>query len=275
MTADDWYDDAPKRRKAAPERYIYPGLPSTVLELRDVLIQHEATRPRTTQVALGPSELGTPCDQQIARKLVAAGQVPIAHEPAWAPFQGTAVHNSMDDVIDFWNAQLGRERWWKGKGTRLDIGPGVTGELDAYDRDYAMVVDWKHVGITALKELRDARAKELPLPAHVSQEYRVQAHLYGLGMRNRGWRVDFVRLVLLARSWKYDDSEEWTEPFNESLARAALRRYERVRLAVEGYDLANHPERITQIAPTYTSKCWWCPFRAYGAPASAASCPGK
>lgn len=275
MTADDFYDDAPKRRKAAPERYIYPGLPSTVLELRDVLIQHEATRPRTTQVALGPSELGTPCDQQIARKLVAAGQVQAAHEPAWAPFQGTAVHNSMDDVIDFWNAQLGRERWWKGKGTRLDIGPGVTGELDAYDRDHAMIVDWKHVGVTALKELREARAKDLPLPAHVSQEYRVQGHLYGLGMLNRGESVKYVRLVLLARSWKYDDSEEWTEPFNEGLARAALRRYERVRGQVASLDLANHPERITEITPTYTGKCFWCPFRAYGAPAGAESCPGK
>lgn len=275
MTDDDDFFDSAPAGKLAPERYVYPGLPSTVLELREQLIEYETKRPRTMQVALGPSELGTPCDQQIARKLVAAGVVPVAHEPAWAPFQGTAVHNSMDEVVDFWNASLGRERILKGRGERLDIAPGVTGEGDAYDVDHAMVIDWKHVGITALKELRDARKKDLPLPQQVSQEYRVQAHLYGLGHRRAGRRVDFVRLVLLARSWKFDDSEEWTEPYNEALALAAIRRYERVKLAVDRLDLAEHPERIVEIAATPSSKCWWCPFRAYGRPADEFGCPGK
>jgi hypothetical protein len=273
---DDWYDDAPKQKPPAPERYIYPGLPSTVLELRDVLIAQEAERPRTVQVALGPSELGTPCDQQVARKLVAAGYVPAAQEPAWAPYQGSAVHVAMDDTVAFWNASLGRQRFLGVKELgRLHIGPGVTGELDAYDTDHDMVIDWKHVGDTALKELRAARKKGLPIPEHVKQEYRVQAHLYGLGMRLRGYQVKYVRLVLLARSWKFDDSEEWTEPYNEGLALAALARYDRVKAQVEGLDIGRHPERIVQVTATPTSLCWWCPFRAYGRPADAKGCPGK
>ena len=44
--------------------------PSTITELRQVLMDFEASRPRTMQRNLGPSELGTPCQQQIARKLV-------------------------------------------------------------------------------------------------------------------------------------------------------------------------------------------------------------
>jgi hypothetical protein len=39
---------------------------STVAELRQVLIDYEAQRPRSMQKELGPSELGTPCQQQIA-----------------------------------------------------------------------------------------------------------------------------------------------------------------------------------------------------------------
>ncbi|MET0417853.1 MAG: hypothetical protein ABW022_17735 [Actinoplanes sp.] len=274
--SDDWYDDAPKAKPLKPPRYIYPGVPSTVEELADVLIAQEAQRPRTTQVALGPSELGTPCDQQIARKLVAGGVVPAAHEPAWAPFQGSAVHVAMDDVVDFWNVQLGRKRFLTVKDLgRLDIGPGVTGELDVYDVDNAMIIDWKHVGESALKELRAARKKDLPLPLHVSQEYRVQAHLYGLGMRRRGYEVKRVRLVLLARSWKYEDSEEWTEPYNEALALAALARYDRVKAQVDSLDIVAHPERIVQVKATVSGKCFWCPFRRYGKPASAAGCPGK
>ena len=276
MSDDDWYDDAPKAKALKPPRYAYPGVPSTVEALAEILIKQEAVRPRTVQVALGPSELGTPCDQQVARKLVAGEYVPAAQEPAWAPFQGTAVHVAMDDVVDFWNADLGRKRFLKSSDLgRLDIGPGVSGELDAYDTDYAMIIDWKHVGESALKELRAARKKDLPLPEHVSQEYRVQAHLYGLGMRRKGYPVAHVRLVLLARSWKFDDSEEWTEPYNESLALAALARYDRVKQAVAGLDIAAHPERIVQVRATPSSKCWWCPFRQYGKPASAAGCPGK
>jgi len=81
--------------------------------------------------------------------------------------------------------------------------------------------------------------------------------------------------VLLARSWKFDDSEEWTEPYNEVLALAALARYDRVKAQVEGLDIISHPERIVQVTATPTNLCWWCPFRAYGRPADAKGCPGK
>jgi hypothetical protein len=128
--------------------------PSTVAELRDVLIDYEAARPRSMQKELGPSELGTPCRQQIARKLAGAPRRPVT-EPTWAPFQGTAVHASMEQVVAFWNAQLGRERWLAEDRLVVDPGPGhyppVEGNGDAFDTDHAMVVDWKHVGTTALK----------------------------------------------------------------------------------------------------------------------------
>ena len=271
---DDFYDSA----EPAHGKYVYPGLPSTLVELRDVLMQYDAHRPRSLQRELGPSELGTPCDQQIARKLV-GGVQSYVHEPAWAPFQGTAVHNSMRDVITFWNGQLGRERWLA--DSRVMVAPAsngmpaVEGESDAYDKDSNAVVDWKHVGITALEKLRKAREKGLPTWEQVSPEYRTQTQLYGLGHARLGRPVKFVRLVMLARSWKFDDSEEWTEPYDEALALAALDRYYDVVRQVRELDLDNHPDQIALVPATPTSMCWWCPFRRYGRPADRDGCPGK
>jgi hypothetical protein len=245
--------------------------PSTITELRQVLIDFEAARPRSMQTALGPSELGTPCQQQIARKLARAPRRPIT-EPTWAPFQGTAVHASMEDVVAFWNAQLGRERWLAEDRLVVDPGPGhypeIAGHGDAFDLDHGMVVDWKHVGTTALKKLRTAKRMGKPPRDQVSQEYRLQAHLYGLGHENKGRDVRAVRLVLLARSWQYDDSDEWTEPYNPELARWAIERYWKVvdRLADGGLEAV--PSSPSNDA------CHWCPFKRGGQPTDWHGCAG-
>jgi hypothetical protein len=256
---------------------------STIAELRDVLINFEAARPRSMQKELGPSELGTSCQQQIARKLTGAPRVPIT-EPTWAPFQGTAVHASMEDVLAFWNAQLGRQRWLtEDRVTAADARtaeggydyPAIAGSGDAFDLDTGTVVDWKYVGVTALKKLRSARYAGLPSRDQVSQEYRVQAHLYGLGHAAKGRDVQHVRLVLLARSWKYDDSDEWTEPYDERIARWAIDRYYRVVDQVHELDIANEPEQIVHVKATPSSDaCKFCPFMRPGQPSSWDGCAG-
>lgn len=249
-------------------RYIYPGVPSTVLEVRQALIDWEHSRPRSTQVALGPSEIGTPCAQQIGRKLAARARPDAPHEPAWAPFQGTAVHVAMAEVVQFWNAQLGRDRWLT--DTRVLVSPEMqlSGESDAFDLDNHMVVDWKHVGVTALKDLAAARAKGKSPAEQISQEYRVQTHLYALGHVLAGRRVDFVRVVFLPRAWKYDDAQEWTEPFDRRLAEDALRRYDQIskHIAAGG--------KVMDLRISPSSKCWWCPFRT-GQTSDEDGCIGK
>jgi hypothetical protein len=252
--------------------------PSTVAELRGVLIDFEAARPRSMQKELGPSELGTPCRQQIARKLAGAPRRPIT-EPTWAPFQGTAVHASMEDVVAFWNAQLGRKRWLAEDRLIVDPGPGhypaIEGNGDAFDTDHDTVVDWKHVGTTALKKLLTAQRMGKPPRDQVSQEYRIQGHLYGLGHEAKGRPVRFVRLVMLARSWQYDDSAEWTEAYNPDLARWAIERYWDVVDQVAELDLANHPEQITAVKASPSSDaCKFCPFRRAGRPSDWDGCAG-
>jgi hypothetical protein len=249
---------------------------STIGELRQVLMDFEANRPRSMQKELGPSELGTPCQQQIARKLAGAPRRPIT-EPTWAPFQGTAVHASMEEVVAFWNRQLGRDRWLAEDRLVVDPGPGhypsIEGNGDAFDLDHAMVVDWKHVGTTALKKLRTAKRMGKPPRDQVSQDYRIQAHLYGLGHANKGREVRHVRLVMLARSWQYDDSDEWTEAYNPALAEWAIERYWKVVDLVSDLDIASQRDNVA-LVPASPGHCGFCPYKRGGQPSDWHGCAG-
>lgn len=276
-------DLAPEPPPPAPGPVGPP--PSTVAELRQVLVDFETNRPRSRQVALGPSELGTPCQQQIARKLAGAPRKPIV-DPTWAPFQGTAVHASMEEVVAWWNTQLGRERWLA--EDRLDIDPGlpdaqpgsafgqpIAGNGDAFDQDYAMVVDWKHVGKTALEKLKRGLRMGKPADQQVSPDYRTQAHLYGYGHAKKGRAVGYVRLVLLARSHDYDESGEWTEAYQPEIAVAAIDRYWATHDLLTALDVTTTPDMVAAVpAAPHRDTCKWCPFLRPGQPTDWTGCAG-
>jgi hypothetical protein len=250
-----------------------PLPPSTLAEMRHALNRFEASRPRTVQTTLGPSELGTPCDRQIALKL--AGVQRHERDLPWAPMCGTAVHGLMEEVLRAENERLGRERWIIEQKVMLD--DELSGHGDAFDTDWGMVVDWKYTGTTAR---RKASRRNVPNDQLVSAEYRTQAHLYGLGHRNAGRPVRFVRLVLLARSHDYAESVEWTEEYREDIAVNAMTRFYNIRDRVtelHGWAAA-FPERLADIPATPGEACKWCPFRRHtppgGAPVDKTGCEG-
>lgn len=214
----------------------------------------------------------------MARKLAGAPRRPIT-APTWAPFQGTAVHAEMEQVVNFWNQQLGWERWLAEDDLEVDPGlpgiDGIRGHGDAFDLDHGMVVDWKHVGTTALNKLRTAKRLGKHPAQQVSPEYRVQAHLYGLGHQRKGRDVRYVRLVLLARSWQYDDSDEWTEEFNPDIAYIAIMRYYETLDILAALDVANQPDMLAAVpAAPSSDSCKWCPFHRPGQPSGWAGCAG-
>lgn len=246
--------------------------PSTLAEMRDALTRFENSRPRSTQTTLGPSELGTPCDRQIALKL--AGVKRHDRGLPWAPMCGTAVHGLMEEVLRAENERLGRERWIIEQKVMLD--DELSGHGDAFDTDWGMVVDWKYTGTTAR---RKAARRSVPNHELVSAEYRVQAHLYGLGHRNAGRDVRYVRLVLLARSHDYSESVEWTEPYDESIAVNAMTRFYAIRDRVVNEGIAARPALAVNILGAPGEACKWCPFQRPtppgGEPVDATGCVGN
>ncbi|MFI6228908.1 hypothetical protein ACIBCR_16515 [Micromonospora echinospora] len=276
--ADDPYtagDDVDTAKGALAAALPAGPPPSTVAEMRDVLGDLDGSRPRSRQTRLGPSELGTPCQRQIAMKLAGIVRQPEDKRPPWAPMQGTAMHGLMEEALRFHNAQLGRERWLIEEALTIHPGnPGVepiTGHGDAYDQDHGMVVDWKYVGVTALREVK---RKTVPNHELVKPDYRVQAHLYGLGHERAGRDVRYVRLVFLARSHDYADSAEWTEPYNPDIAYQAISRYYGTYDLLTALDVASNPTNWEFVPAAPGKACSWCPFRRVGGPADATGCPG-
>jgi len=242
--------------------------PSTVAELRDVLISYDASRDRSQQTALGPSELGTPCQRQIAMKLAGVPEQP-EHRVPWAPMQGTAIHTLMEDVLHFHNGQINRARWLPEQKLRLDDELG--GHGDAYDNDWDMVIDWKYVGSTALKKVK---RKTVPVESLVAPDYRVQAHLYGYGHALAGRPVKWVRIVFLARSHDYDESAEWTETYQPDVAFDAIVRYYATKDLITALPLTANPTLWGAVPAAPGDACTWCPFKRAG-PADATGCPGN
>lgn len=242
--------------------------PSTVDLMRDVLRDLDASRPRSQQKRIGPSELGTPCQRQLAMKLADVPRQPQPGVP-WAPMQGTAVHGLMEEALRLHNQQLGRDRWVIEE--RLHMDDEISGSGDAFDVDTGTVVDWKFVGTTAL---RDVKRKTIPNDQLVKPEYRVQAHLYGLGHERAGRAVRWVRLVFLARSHDYGDSAEWTEPYDPDIAIRALIRYHATKDILAALNVAANPDKWPLVAAAPGKACAWCPFRRVGGPADSTGCPG-
>jgi hypothetical protein len=249
-----------------------PPPPSTVEEMRGALTSLDAERPRSRQTALGPSELGTPCQRQLGMKLAGLPRQLPDQRPPWAPMQGTAIHVLMEQALRHHNAQMGRERWLIEQ--RVQVDAEIAGAGDAYDLDHQMVVDWKYVGITALR-----KAKRSTVPNHelVRPDYRAQAHLYGYGHQRAGRDVAWVRLVLLARSHDYDQSVEWTEAYQPAIAITALDRYYATQdlIGPGGLNLAANPVLWAAVPAAPGDSCDWCPFRRPGGPADGSGCPGN
>jgi hypothetical protein len=242
--------------------------PSTVDLMRGVLADLDASRPRSQQKRIGPSELGTPCQRQLAMKLADVPRQPQPGVP-WAPMQGTAVHGLMEEALRLHNTQLGRPRWVIEE--RLHMDDEISGSGDAFDTDTDTVVDWKFVGTTALREVR---RKTIANHLLVKPDYRIQAHLYGLGHERAGRTVRWVRLVFLARSHDYSESAEWTEAYDPDIAIKALARYYGTQDLIAALNLTANPD-MWELVPAEPGKaCAWCPFRRVGGPADDTGCPG-
>jgi hypothetical protein len=245
-----------------PEPVAAEPPPSTVAELRGILVDYEAGSDRSRQTTIGPSEIGVPCDRRLAYR--ARGIV--GHHDGrvkWAPLQGTAMHVTIAAALTADNARLGRERWLVEQRVWPDA--IIRGSCDAYDTDTGMVIDWKLVGTSSLTKYR----RHGP-----GQQYETQAHMYGLGWQRAGRTPRWVRVVFLPRTHDYEAAYEWTAPYSRRTAEAALDRL--YRLIQLGHDIGvdTDPAQWAAIPATPGDACRYCPYLRRGGPADDTGCPG-
>ncbi|MDY4677605.1 MAG: hypothetical protein SO360_01895 [Bifidobacterium tsurumiense] len=191
-------------------------------EIRSHIEATISSNPRGKQVEIGPSELGTDCLHCLAAKL---GGWPQSKAPAWLPFIGTSVHAQFEQAF----RQIGTEETddgWPRFETekRVEISQingifgslPVHGSIDLYDRKTGSTVDWKIVGNTTLKTVKAAGP---------SQQYRVQASLYGLGVENAGLPMERCCIYFLPRtSVSLDDAFTWESEWDPQIGKWALAR---------------------------------------------------
>ena len=226
--------------------------------------------PRSLQVEIGPSELGTPCTRKLGHKL--ARTPPARARPAaWRPTVGTAVHTWLASVFEAENESLGWERWLVETRVRVGMVDGVevTGSADLYDLLTNTVIDWKIVGPGSLKKYRAAvNAGKCPDPG-----YRSQVALYGRGFNrlcDTGLPVAQVMIVFLPSAGELSDAVVWTEPYDEQVALDTLTRADGVAAALRLLS----PDVVIPQLGTAEDHCGHCPFNLPGATDLAKACPG-
>lgn len=235
---------------------------STIAELRSILIDYEAASPRSTQDAIGPSEIAVPCDRRLAYR-IRSTPLRLDGRVKWAPLVGTAVHTLLAAALEADNARSNSPRWLVEHRVHPD--PAISGSCDAYDTVDDIVVDWKVVGPTRLEGYR----RKGPGP-----QYEGQIQLYGRGWQRAGRNPKWVRIVFLPRSTEFDDAYEWTAPYSRPAAEVALERlYSVIRLLTDlGVD--ETPALWGAIPATPGPDCRFCPYYRRGGPPDNLGCPG-
>lgn len=192
---------------------------------------------RSYQTIIGISEVGSDCRKCVARKLAGKPKKP---DGSWYPFIGTAVHQALEDGFERWDDYKLEGRIEVHEYKSLKLG----GSCDMFAYKAGVVNDWKVVGERALKEAASGKIKD---------QYRIQAMLYGLGWKKKGFDVTHVALTFLPRDTDLSNAQVVMLRFDEQMALNALAELEIMIDAAEiiGWDA------VIDKQPK-ASFCWDC-----------------
>lgn len=235
-------------------------------EIRMMIETGIRDQPRERQAEIGPSELGTDCLHCLAAKL--AGW-PQTRQISWLPFIGTCVHEHFErefrDIDQTVNAPDGTdsstdlprfETEMKVNVGKLHGIYGSTplhGSIDLYDRYTCSTVDWKITGDTTMK---NAKANG------PSQQYRVQASLYGIGLENAGETCRRNCIYMLPRNrTTLNDAYAWETPFDPKPGRWAMGRAQLLINLMDSIELEAGPDvrdAWIHTLPKSPTHCFQC-----------------
>lgn len=197
---------------------------------------------RSFQTQIGISEVGSDCRKCVARKLAKRKKKP---EGSWFPFIGTAVHASLEEGFARWEMDYmleNRLQVWEYKD--LSLGGSCDMAAIHVDSDKLVVNDWKVVGEKAIKEAASGKIKN---------QYRIQAMLYGLGWRNKGYDVTHVALSFLPRDMNLDQAQVVMLRYDEQVAMTALAS---LKVMIDAAELVGWDDVIAKQPKA--SFCWDC-----------------
>jgi len=158
----------------------------------------DAKRSRSTQVQIGPSEVGG-CRRKVWYRLNDQPETN-DNELKLAAIMGTAIHAEIEKALaDNPDVLIETEVEYNGMKAHIDCFVPGTGD----------VIDWK-------------TSKVRNLSYFPSTQQRWQVQLYGYLLANNGYAVNRVSLVAIARDGDERDVKVHTEDYDESIALEAL-----------------------------------------------------
>ncbi|MEF2736305.1 MAG: hypothetical protein U0N15_03650 [Bifidobacterium choerinum] len=218
--------------------------------IRDRIEQRIATQPRSLQTNIGPSELGTTCVHCLAAKLAAWSKPPQA---AWIPYIGTCVHKQFEQLFGNWQGCMTERRVVVGRLRGRMYAYDVAGSIDLWVPASRMTVDWKIVGNATLQLVRRHG---------VSQQYAVQASLYGIGLENEGLKVERSAIYYLPRnSVTLTDALPVEFDFDPQPGRWALNRAQRLTTMLDDIETelgAEARDAWISLLPRDREHCFDC-----------------
>jgi hypothetical protein len=234
-------------------------------ELIQVIQWADRNSERSKQVGLGASEVGMDCTRRLAYRM--AG-IPGLHRrmDGWPAIVGTSIHSWVEKAVNRFQAAHPGELSWV---TEMQVLPNplIMGHTDLYESKRGLVLDWKFPSTDNLKKL---------IKDGWSQQYRIQAHLYGLGHKNAGRKVERVGIIAIARQGSLRSVHCKTEPFDESVAQWAVDRVYELGNFLIANEVEKHPDIFADIPAVPSRLCGYCPwFRSNSlSEASDKGCPG-
>ena len=221
--------------------------------VRDIIVDHDAARPRSQQTDIGPSDLSSPCSRKLGYQILGTPKV-TADTVNLAAWVGTQVHGGMEAALK------GNPDWLTEQRVGVDLRNGIIlrGSLDAYHKPSKTVVDWKSVGPSALQRYR----------AQSPDNYLTQVSIYGLlAVLSGRMSVENTAIVYVPRNGTLADIHVDTHPWDQDRADQAIKRLEALHAAT-----AAGPT-ILPLLPT-ADDCRFCGWWSPNSDRPEIGCPG-
>jgi CRISPR/Cas system-associated exonuclease Cas4 (RecB family) len=177
--------------------------------LLHVLHSKDASRDRSLQTQVGPSEIGS-CKRKVWYRLNAQPHTN-ENQSKLAAIMGTAIHAAIEEAIGAIDPE-GKEYLVE---TEVAYGD-MKAHVDLFVPSTGAVIDWK-------------TSKIKNLSYFPSKQQRWQVQVYGYLLSKNGYDVKTVNLVAIARDGAEKDVKVHSEPYDEAIALEAFAWLEAVK----------------------------------------------